>query len=179
MPRKVFHCKTCGDVHERPINSKCQHIDTSELDNESVSGAGQMDINKQILNELKQLNGRISKVKEKVESQDKGHISSPKYVKSATSMASSSKVDADLVLPSLSGLRNSKHLQTQVDQGLQELQAINMQGKFKSQRGVLMILYGLRGKFHGPTTLYFQVLVKVEHHTIAYQCPSGSWVSVA
>ena len=55
MPRKVFQCKACGDVHERPINSKCQHIkdiDTSELDNDSVNGAEQMDVNKQILNEL-------------------------------------------------------------------------------------------------------------------------------
>ena len=137
-----------------------------------------MDINKQILNELKQLNGRISKVEEKVECQDKGHISSPKSVKSATSTASSNQVDADLVLPSLSGLRNSKHLQTQVDQRLQELQVINMQGKLKSQRGILMTLYGVRGKFHGPTILYSQVRVKVEHHMIVYQCPSGSRVSV-
>ena len=60
MPRKVFQCKAFGDLHERPFNSKCQHvndIDTSEVDNESVSGAGQMNINKQILNELKQLTG--------------------------------------------------------------------------------------------------------------------------
>ena len=70
MARKVFQCKAYGDVHERPINSNCQHIkniDTSDLDSESASGAGQMDINKQILNELKQLNGSISKVQEKVE----------------------------------------------------------------------------------------------------------------
>ena len=158
------------------INSKCQHIkdlDTSELDNKSVSDSGQMDINEQILNELKQLNSRISKVEEKVESQDKGHISSPKSAKNATSMASSSQVDADMVLPSLSGLRKSKHLQTQVNQRLQELQAISMQGKFKSQRGVQMTLYGVRGKFHGPTILYSQVRVLVEHHMIVYQCPSG------
>ena len=92
MPRKVFQCKACGNVHERPINSNCQHIkdiDTSDLDSESVSGAGQMDINKQILDELKQLNGSISKVEQKVENQDKGQISSPKSAKSASSTASS------------------------------------------------------------------------------------------
>ena len=138
MPRKLFKCKACGDTHERPINSKCQHIDnieTSDLDGDSVSEAGQMDINQQILHELKQLSGRISKVEQKVDSQDKGHFDSPKSVNSATSTASSSQVDADLVLPTLTGLKNAKHLQTQVDQRLQELQAINMQGKFKSQRG--------------------------------------------
>ena len=123
-------------------------------------------------------------MEEKGDSRDKGHISSPKSVKSATSTASSSQVDADLVLPSLSGLRYSKHLQSQVDHRLQELQAINMQGKFKSQRGggggggVLMILYGVKGKFHGPTILYFCVRVKVKHHMTVYQCPSGSRVSV-
>ena len=56
MPRKVFQCKACGEVHERPINSKCQNVqesDTSDLDNDSVNGAGQMDINKQILHKLK------------------------------------------------------------------------------------------------------------------------------
>ena len=138
MPKKVFQYNACGDMHECPINSNCQQIndiDSSELDNGNSSESGQMDINQQILNKLKQLNGRLSKVEEKEESQDKGYFSSPKSVKSATSTVSSGQVDADLVLPSLSGLRNSSHLQTQVDQRLQELQAINMQGKFKSQRG--------------------------------------------
>ena len=109
--------------------------DTSDVDNESVNGAGQMNINKQILQELKQLNDRIAKVEEKVENQEKGQLNSPKSVKSASMMASTSQADADLILPSLSGLKNSKQLQSQVDQRLQELQAINMKGKFKSQQG--------------------------------------------
>ena len=70
MPRKVFQCKAWGDQHERPINSKCQYVkesDSSDVDNESSSSAGQMDINKQILQELKQLNGRIAKVEERVD----------------------------------------------------------------------------------------------------------------
>ena len=50
-------------------------------------------------------------------------------------MVSTSQADADLILPSLSGLKNSRQLQSQVDRRLQELQAINMQGKFKSQGG--------------------------------------------
>ena len=64
MLQKVFKCKACGDVHERPINSKCQkvnEVDESVQDEGTVcdANAEQMDINKQILNELKQLNGRI------------------------------------------------------------------------------------------------------------------------
>ena len=134
MPHKVFQCKACVDLHERPINSKCQYIkesDRSEQDIESTSD--QMDISKQILNELKQINGHIAKVEETVENQDKGHSNSPKSVASSTTTAS--QKDGDLILPSLSGLRQSRQLQTKVDQRLQELQAINLQGKFKSQRG--------------------------------------------
>ena len=98
MPRKVFQCKACGDHHERPINSKCQYMkesDTSDADNDSSRGAGQMDINKQILQELKQLNGRIAKVEERVENQEKGQCNSPKSVKSVSSTASTSQNDAD------------------------------------------------------------------------------------
>ena len=139
MPRKVFQCKACGDQHERPINSKCQYVkegDTSDMDNDISSSNDQMDINKQILAELKQLSGRMSKVEEKVDNQDKGQYNSPKSVKSVASTASTRSQDnAELVLPSLNSLKSSRHLQSQVDQRLQELQAINMQGKFKSQRG--------------------------------------------
>ena len=117
MPRKLFQCKACGDTHERPINSKCQNIkdsDNSDQDIESVSD--QMDINKQILNELKQLNGRISKVEEKVDNQDRGQVVSPKSAASAASTAS--RNDSDLLLPSLNGLRQSRQFQNQVDQRL-------------------------------------------------------------
>ena len=138
MPRKVFQCKACGDLHERPINSKCQYVkesDNSDMDSDNTSGAGQMDIQMQILHELKQLNGRVAKVEEKVENQEKEQLNSPRSSKSGLTTASTSQDDADLVLPSLTSLKNSTQLQSQVDRRLQELQAINMQGKFKSQRG--------------------------------------------
>ena len=105
--------------------------DNSDQESDTTSGAEQMDINRQILNELKQLNGRIAKVEEKVESQDEGLVNSPKSVSSTISTAS--KSDGDMILPTLSGLRHSRQLQNQVDQRLQELQAINLQGKFRSQ----------------------------------------------
>ena len=134
MVRKVFQCKVCGDTHERPINSKCQYInDSDNIDQDSDNNSGQMDINKQILDELKQLNGRIAKVAEKVENHDKEQVNSPKSVTSNTMTASQN--DGDLILPSLCGLRQPSQLQTQVDRRLQELQAINLQGKFKSQHG--------------------------------------------
>ena len=134
MPGKVFSCKACGDTHERPINSKCQYVkDVDSIDQDSDNNSDQMDINRQILDELKQLSGRIAKVEERVDNNDKVQISSPKSVASSAMTASQS--DGDLTFPSLKGFRQSRQLQTQVDQRLQELQAINLQGKFKSQRG--------------------------------------------
>ena len=118
MPRKVFQCKACGDQHERPINSKCQYLkesDTGDVDNESSNSAEPKDINKQILQELKQLNGRIAKVEERVDKQEKGQCSSPKSVRSDSLTASTSQNDADLILPFLNSLKSSKHLQSQVD----------------------------------------------------------------
>ena len=87
-----------------------------------------------------------------MENREKGHLNSPKSVKSDSVTASTSQADADLILPSLSGLRNSRHLQSQVDQRLQEL--------------------------HGPTTLYFQVQVNLEDLMIICPYPSGYQVSI-
>ena len=63
MPQKEFLCKTCGDVHKTPINSKCTFVNTmdSELESQtehSPSGSGltsqvvESDLNLQILSEL-------------------------------------------------------------------------------------------------------------------------------
>ena len=108
-----------------------------EQDNESVNGASaeQNCINRQILNELKQLNGRTAKVDEKVENQHKGLVISPKLVNSTTSTVSQYLSDGDFILPSLNGLGNSRLLQSQVNQRLQEPQVINFQGKLRSQGG--------------------------------------------
>ena len=118
MLRKVFQCKACGDSHERPINSRCQYVnDSDSIDQDSDNNSGSMDINKQNVDELKQLNGRIVKVEEKVEKQDKDQVNSPKSVAGSTT---ASQKEGNLILPSLSGLRQSRQLQTQVDRRLQE-----------------------------------------------------------
>ena len=68
MPSKEFLCKKCGDFHKRPINSKCPFINTTDSELESqtehspsangfTSQAGEMDLNAQILAELKSLGG--------------------------------------------------------------------------------------------------------------------------
>ena len=109
MSQKVFKCKACGDTHEVPINSKCQKVNEMEASAQDegtvgVANAEQMDINKQILSELKQLKGRITNVEEKVENQDKGLMVSSKFVRSNQSAASQGHGDGDLILLSLSRL---------------------------------------------------------------------------
>ena len=65
MPHKVFECKACEETNERPINSKCKWVKESidqDTDSISTSENNQMGINKQIQEELKQLNGRTTHV---------------------------------------------------------------------------------------------------------------------
>ena len=71
MPQKQFLCNKCGDVHKRPINSKCIFVSTMDSDSESqvelspshsglTSQAVENDLNLQILAELKSLGGRMT-----------------------------------------------------------------------------------------------------------------------
>ena len=74
MPQKTFQCNKCMEKHERPVNSKCQRqeVTDSESDTSSdhdsgvQSGGLKQDLSLQILQELKQLSGRIQQVEEKV-----------------------------------------------------------------------------------------------------------------
>ena len=52
-----------------------------------------------------------------------------------SSVNSSQEEDDDYVLPSISTLKQSKQIQKQLDDRVKQLQAMNEQGKFKSQRG--------------------------------------------
>ena len=134
MPRKNFDCGKCGGSHPRPINSKCKF----EMQNNDVneSSADTMDTNSLILQELKSLSGRMAEMEWKVD----GAVHSP-----GSSLASSCKTtppaedseeeDDELILPSIKSLQQSKRMQAQVDQRIQQLKDLNEQGKFKSQRG--------------------------------------------
>ena len=74
--------------HERPVNSKCQRqeIRDSNSDTDSDQESGVLssgldqDLGTQILQELKQLSGRIQKVESKVEQQEATHSQTPQAV---------------------------------------------------------------------------------------------------
>ena len=135
MPQKTFQCNRCMEKHDRPVNSKCQRQEimdsNSDTDSDRESGVPSngldQDLGTQILQELKQLNGRIQKVESKVEQQEAAH--------SQTLSAGSTPPAAEAVLPTVSALRRSTDIQREVDFRLQELRTLNEQGKFKSQRG--------------------------------------------
>ena len=134
MPKKNFDCNKCGGSHPRPINSKCKvEMQSSDVNEAS---ADTMDTNSLILQELKSLSGRMAEMERKVD----GAVHSP-----GSSLSSSSKTtspvedsegrDDELILPSIKSLQQSKRMQAQVDQKIQQLKDLNEQGKFKSQGG--------------------------------------------
>ena len=131
MPRKIFDCVKCGGAHERPINSKCKVVIEKDIAsiNENVTNAS--DSNALILQELKNLSSRMMAMEQKVNEKD-SHITSPSV---RSSVSTPQEEDDDLVLPSIATLRQSQQIQKQVDDRVKQLQAMNEQGKFKSQRG--------------------------------------------
>ena len=131
MPKKVFDCTKCGGVHERPINSKCKVVTEMDIASSNENVTNTPDSNALILQELKNLSSRMTVMEQKVNDRD-SYVASPS-VKS--SINNSQEEDDDYVLPSISTLKQSKQIQKQVDDRVKQLQAMNEQGKFKSQRG--------------------------------------------
>ena len=97
--------------------------------NENVTNVP--DSNALILQELKNLSSRMTVMEEKVNDRD-SHIGSPSV---RSSVSNHQEEDDEYVLPSISTLKQSKQIQKQVDDRVKQLQAMNEQGKFKSQRG--------------------------------------------
>ena len=107
-----------------------QSIDVNE------ASADTMDTNSLILQELKSLSGRMAEMERKVD----GAVHSPgssfaSISKTTPPAEDSEEEDDELILPSIKSLQQSKRMQAQVDQRIQQLKDLNEQGKFKSQRG--------------------------------------------
>ena len=131
MPKKLLDCVKCGGVHERPINSKCKNV--IEMDTASITQSEMsiQDSNALILQELKSLSSRMAVMEKKV--QDKDLQQTSPSIKSSVSQIQDS--EDEFLLPSISTLKQSQQIQKQVDERVKQLQTINEQGKFKSQRG--------------------------------------------
>ena len=135
---KTFDCNKCGGHHIRPINRSCKNTKNNEQS---------IDTNAQILHELKSLSGCMSHMETKMESFSATVPSPARSSCSQRSPASTqgsrtpmkdlaSTSEEDLILPTLSTLRQSRSIQEQVDTRIKELQAVDKEkGKFKSQRG--------------------------------------------
>ena len=114
MPKKLLDCVKCGGVHERPINSKCKNVIEKDIASINESEMSIQDSNALILQELKSLSSLLAVMEKKV--QDKDLQQTSPSVKSSIS-------------------KQSHQIQKQVDERVKQLQTINEQGKFKSQRG--------------------------------------------
>ena len=148
MPSKEFLCKKCGDFHKRPINSKCPFINTTDSELESqtehspsangfTSQAGEMDLNAQILAELKSLGGRMTAMEQKMSdnSQEVTQRSQATHAASAVTVNPSPVQLEEVVVPSVAALQGTPHIQAEVDRRLKHLAELNEAGKLKSQRG--------------------------------------------
>ena len=128
-PAKELLCKKCGNMHKRPINSKCTFHETnndfSDLpvsDTKTPSVNDSSALNLQILAELKSLGGRMSMVEEKMASRD-ATVSIQQTTAAATGgttataqadIHSMSQLDQVVIL-TLATLQGSHHIQTEVD----------------------------------------------------------------
>ena len=151
-PAKELLCKKCGNMHKRPINSKCtfheNNNDSSDSpisDIEAPSVNDSSALNLQILAELKSLGGRMSMMEEKMASRDArdATMSTQQSTAAATGgttaaaqaeIHNTSQLD-QVVIPTLTTLQGSQHIQTEVDKRLRQLVDLNESGRSKSQRG--------------------------------------------
>ena len=122
MPSKEFLCKSCGDMHKRPINSKCLFVDSDvDIDSQSdnlptASGdpghSSKNVLNMQILAELKSLGIRMTAMEKKMSELEVTEKSQP----TATLPATSSPAQLDqVVIHSVAALQGASHIQAEVD----------------------------------------------------------------
>ena len=167
-PKKkpVFLCNKCNETHERPINSRCtKNLQTQEP---QVDQNVQETTNELILHELQSLSNRMSAMENKV---NKPVVSTPVSTTSSVSRRSSGHTD-ELVLPTIATLNSSRSMQSQVDDRLKELQAINESGKFKSNRGGLENVY-VKKEIPWPQNYILGGPISLGSLMMHSQCPSG------
>ena len=145
MPSKEFLCKKCGDMHKRPINSKCPFVDAhvsseSEIEKSPIAIGGpglsdNNDLNLQILAELKSLGGRMTAMEQRMSDTNATEVSQ-RSTASAVSPAVEAPAQMDqVVVPSVAALQGASHIQVEVDRRIKHLTDLNESGKLKSQRG--------------------------------------------
>ena len=139
-PVKEFLCKNCGDVHKRPINSKCPfpaknddsvYVSEDLPVNSEEAGA----LNMQILAELKSLGGRMSAMEDRMATKEATQDPKPTQQPLATASSPSPGQLDQMVVPTVAALQGSQSIQSEVDQRIRQLVDLNEAGKSKSQRG--------------------------------------------
>ena len=149
MPNKEFLCKKCGDVHKRPINSKCTFVKVVDSEDENpieqlplASGltgqASDNDLNVQILAELRSLRGRMTAMEQRMSDTSPAEVTQRSQTGQGATAATSNPTAVrleEVVVPSVTALQGTPHIQMEVDRRLKHLAELNEAGKLKSQRG--------------------------------------------
>ena len=148
MPTKEFLCKKCGDVHKRLINcpfatSVDNELNLSQVDQlppseDLTSQASGMDLKMQILAELKSLGSRMTAMEKKMSDTSPEEVNQRSKVSQAAGVAVNNPSTTPLeevVIPSVTSLQGTPHIQAEVDRRLKHFAELNEAGKLKSQRG--------------------------------------------
>ena len=150
-PAKEFLCKKCGNIHKRPINSKCAFMEdnneasalpVNDIETSSVNDSNALNL--QILAELKSLGGRMSTMEEKIASREAKDASLPMQQPTAaatggtatpalTESHSASQLD-QVVIPTLAALQGSQHIKTEVEKRLRQLVDLNKSASLSLRR---------------------------------------------
>ena len=129
MRPKELLCKKCGNMHKRPINSKCQFTDsqTEVLDSHNdqlatssgvTSQSADNELNMQILAELKNLGGRMTAMEHRMAETDQLEVTQRSKSTREASIAPTVSSTAQLeqtVVPSIPALQGAAHIQAEVD----------------------------------------------------------------
>ena len=103
-----------------------------------TSQASDTDLNVQILAELRSLGGRMTAMEQRISDTSPGEVaerSQISHVPAATTPNPSSARLEEVVVPSVTALQGTPHIQAEVDRRLKHLAELNEAGKLKSQRG--------------------------------------------
>ena len=120
MAPREYLCKKCGDMHKRPINSKCPFGDGNS-DNDSntdlladsqgmTTPSADIDLNMQILAELRSLGGRMTAMEQQMAEKklDDGRQMHQAAAARTTPSASATQLD-EFVVPSMATLTIYRH----------------------------------------------------------------------
>ena len=182
MPPRQYKCSACGHRHIKPINDKCPFVDINQhaededidipcaqrsSDDQSTTSSEvtsisdvPMKMGEKILEKLVSIEDKVASMQHQINS------NTAKIGEVAAARGVTSTVRDDTVIPSMGALQTD-HIQQQVDARLRQIGQLgddDIAGRYKSQRGGGLKLYGLENRLLGPKILLSLQMVREKSH---------------